>query len=851
MKKGFALAVMVIVSMTFASEANAQMRRLREANKLYNKMAYYFAAEAYEDVLARGVDSTQIAPNIADCYDKIENNEKAVAWYEHIERRSVLNSRQLLRYAMVLRQVRNYELSLQKFTEYEVRYGANDITRTKIAEHYLLEKYSVDEGRFEIRNQSGVNTSSSDIGVSFYEDGRVFVSNATRSNYLENRTYNRMGNMFYGLYLASVDEDGNIGKPNRLKGNTKYHDGPAIYCSVNKVIYFTRSNYIGGKKRFDASNTMRLKLFRAEISPKGKVINEKELAINSDLFSTGHPAISADGKTLFFASDRPGGYGGTDIWKVSVDAEGNTGNPINLGYTVNTSQNEMFPYVESENNMLYFSSDGHTGLGGLDIFYGYMNAAQTSISGLTNMGMPVNSEFDDFGFLIDANLEKGYFVSNRGGGVGDDDIYSFKMLKKFAPMLSVEGLITDCNDQEKIFPGSAVYLKDAQGRDISRTLDNEDGYYRFLLDPGVKAEYQLEVYLKDFENGRTTFSTENLSAGTTVIERNICLSESDKIYSPSLDLALEVVVLDRQTKQPIEGARVMVVDEVLNRQIVSELTPNNGEILSPLRNKRLLDDLIYRVRADKPGYRGKIVDYAGIYESTGVIRVVVELDKGDLPSDGQEIIACDGKKYVLKPIYFDLDKFNIRPDAAQELDKIVQLLNDCPEMRMEIGSHTDCRHSYAYNEVLSRRRAQATLAYIKPRISNPGRLTAKGYGERQLAVNCPCEPTNDSDCSEEQHQLNRRTEFKVLSVSTRHVENVSNTSSDRAQVGSVQEVTPTNQTEQSLQTSVSPDPNEYIVQENETLYSIAVRSGISVDKLKALNGLKSNIIRPGQRLKLG
>jgi tetratricopeptide (TPR) repeat protein len=140
MKKGIALAIMVILSMGFASEASAQMRRLREANKLYNKMAYYFAAEAYEDVLARGIDSTQIAPNIADCYDKIENNEKAVAWYEHIERRSVLNSRQLLRYAMVLRQVRNYDLSLQKFREYEDRYGSTDLTRTKIAEHYLLER---------------------------------------------------------------------------------------------------------------------------------------------------------------------------------------------------------------------------------------------------------------------------------------------------------------------------------------------------------------------------------------------------------------------------------------------------------------------------------------------------------------------------------------------------------------------------------------------------------------------------------------------------------------------------------------------------------------------------------------
>jgi len=553
MKKGIALAVVVILSMAFSSEAHAQMRRLREANKLYNKMAYYFAAEAYEDVLSRGVDSLQIAPNIADCYDKIENNEKAVAWYELIERRAVLNSRQLLRYAMVLRQVRNYDLSLQKFMEYEARYGSNELTRKKIAEHYLLERYAVDEGRFEVRNQSRVNTNASDIGIAFFEQGRVFISNATRTNYLANRTYNRMGNKFYGLYTADVDDEGTISAPKRMKGNSKYHDGPAIYCPVNKVVYFTRSNFVGGKKKFDPSNTMRLKLFRGEINRRGKIVNEIELEINSDLFSTGHPAISLDGKTLFFASDRPGGFGGTDIWKVSIDAEGKTGNPINMGYTVNTSQNEMFPYIESTNNMLFFSSDGHTGLGGLDIFYGYMNDAQNSISGLTNMGMPINSEFDDFGFLIDGQLEKGYFVSNREGGYGDDDIYSFKVLKNFVPMLSVEGLITDCTDEFKMLPGATVFLRDARGRDISRTVVGEDGYYRFLLDPTVAADYNLEASLQDYENGKAQFSTANLPEGTRVIERNICLNPSNTGFGPSPELALKVIVLDKSTRETIEG----------------------------------------------------------------------------------------------------------------------------------------------------------------------------------------------------------------------------------------------------------------------------------------------------------
>lgn len=831
------LAVMVI---GFSNLSSAQMRRLSEANKLYNKMAYYFAAEAYEDVLARGVDSTQIAPNIADCYDKIENNEKAVAWYEHIERKSVLNSRQLLRYAMVLRQVRNYDLSLQKFMEYETRYGATELTRRKIAEHYLVERYAQDNGRYEVTNQSNANTNSSDIGVAWFKEGQVFVSNATRSNYLANRTYDRMGNKFYGLYIADMDEDGTLNKPSRIKGNSKFHDGPAVYDPVNSVIYFTRSNYVGGKKKFDPSSTMRLKIFRAEFSKKGKIVNIKELKINSDLFSNGHPYISTDGKTLYFASDRPGGFGGSDIWKVSIDENGNTGNPINMGVTVNTSQNEMFPFIEEENNMLFFSSDGHTGLGGLDVFYGYLNSDRTSVSGVSNMGVPINSEYDDFGFIIDKGLEKGYFVSNRSGGMGDDDIYSFKMLKNLDPVLTIQGLVADCSAPNTFLPGSQVVLKDANGRDITRTIVDADGGYRFLLDPSRKTKYFVEGTTTNYELGLESFSTENLADDIRVINKDLCLTPIGTSTYVAGELALKVIVIDKKTKQPIEGARIIIADEVTKQQVAREVSSVNGDYLTPIRNKRVLDDLIFRIRADKSGYSGKVVDYAGVYEKSEIIELIIELDRGDLPEAGQEIIDCFNNRIVLNPIYFDLDKHHIRPDAAVELDKIVALLNRCPNMHMEIGSHTDCRASYAYNDALSRRRAQATLAYIKPRITNPSRLKAKGYGEKELAEPCPCEPNNDSPCSEDQHQLNRRTEFRVLSVG--HTPGVSPPKPIA--------VAPQNQSNAANNNTSSYDGDTYTIKEGETLYRAFVNTGVPVDEIKRLNGLTSNIVHVGQVLRI-
>jgi outer membrane protein OmpA-like peptidoglycan-associated protein len=835
--KGFIITLMMVM---VAGVSNAQMRRLAQANKLYNKMAYYYAAEAYEDVLARGIDSTLIAGNIADCYDRIENNEKAVVWYEHIERRSVLNSRQLLRYAMVLKQVKKYDLSLQKFQEYEQRFGATELTRRRIAEYYLLERYAKDEGRFEVTNQTNVNTESSDIGVAWFKNGQVFVSNATRSNYLANRTYDRMGNKFYGIYLASVDDDGNLSKPDRAKGNTKFHDGPAVYDPVNDVIYFTRSNYVGGKKKFDPSSTMRLKIFRAQISDKGKITNIKELEINGDSYSTGHPCVSADGKTLFFASDRPGGFGGSDIWKVSIDQAGQTGVPVNMGPTVNTSENEMFPFIQEQSEMLFFSSDGHTGLGGLDVFYGYLNENKTAISGITNMGVPINSEYDDFGFIIEKDLEKGYFVSNRDGGYGDDDIYSFKMLKPFVPMLTVQGLVADCNDSESYLPGSRIVLKDATGRDIATTKVDADGAYSFLLDPTLQAEFFLTGSKNNYQSTSETFSTENLPEGVRIINRDLCMIQIGAVSPDAQELALRIIVLDKRTKEPIEGSRIIIADETTRLQVANELSSAQGEYYTPIRNKRILDDLIYRVRADKQGYSGKVVDYAGIYERAEVIEIVIELDRGDLPTPGQEIIDCLGNRIVLNPIYFDLDKSFIRPDAAVELDKIVALLNRCPNMKMEIGSHTDCRASYAYNDALSRRRAQATIAYIKPRITNPSRLTARGYGEKQLAEPCPCEPTNDSDCSEEQHQLNRRTEFRVLAVGP-----VPGTASSP----SVSAPAPVNNAVANNSASSNSD-DTYTIKEGETLYRVFVNTGVPVDEIKRLNGLKSNTVHVGQVLRI-
>jgi outer membrane protein OmpA-like peptidoglycan-associated protein len=823
----------------------SQSNRLKEANKLYNKMAYYHAAMAYEDALERGVDSTLIALSIADCYYKIESNAKAVAWYEHIERRSVLNKNQLLTYALVLRQVKKYDLSLEKLKEYEATYGAIPLTRKKISEHYLLDFFASDAGRFETVNQSSVNTNASDFGVAWFTSGQVLISRAVKNSKLKTRSLDHAGDKFYSMYVSKVDDDGNLFSAKRIKGNTTFHDGPGIYDPNTNYVYFTRSNYIKRKRGYDQNKVIRLKILRGELDSKNKLSNVTVLEINSDEFATGHPAITADGKTLFFSSDRPGGFGGTDIWKVSILGDGSTGEPVNLGPTVNTSRNELFPYLDSESSMLFFSSDGHTGLGGLDVFYGYLNADQTKITSLTNMAAPINTEFDDFGFIIDKSLERGYFVSNRDTGMGDDDIYSFKMLKRFEPLLSVEGEVTNCQDNKKL-PSSRVILKDESGKHITSAVIDTNGFYRFMLNATVEQKYSVEAEMDGFGRAEESFVVELSDAETRVIRKDLCLGQKQtgiEIASDHNELAIRVLVLDKQTKQPIPNAMVSVFDLQKGFFLGREQTSDEGIFYSPITDKRILDDIVYVVRADKSGYNGKKRDVASVYISNTLIEVVLELDKGSLISGGggQEFQVCNGEVISLSNIYFDLDKHFIREDAKPELEKIIQLLTECPQMRMEVGSHTDCRASYAYNDALSRRRALATANHIKKRIKNPQRVTAKGYGEKSLAEPCPCEPTNQSDCSEEQHQLNRRTEFRVLSVGVSAQTNVPQKEQPVAAKPSKLSVNESS--------SIAHEGDTYIIKEGETLYRVFVNTGVSVNELKRLNNLNSNTVYVGQVLR--
>lgn len=442
---------------------------------------------------------------------------------------------------------------------------------------------------------------------------------------------------FSDLFVARPGADGTTWPATPLKGtvNGPFHESSAVVTRDGRTLYFTRSNYYGDHKlRKDEDNVSNVKLFRAESDGLGNWANIREFAFNSDSYSLGSPALSADNKTLYFVSDMPGGLGGKDIW-YSTDLGSGWSKPRNMGPTINTRGDEMFPTVVGD--ALYFSSTGHNNMGGLDIFTTHRE--NDSWSEPENVGFPVNSTRDDFGFWLDSTGTSGFLSSDRSGA---DRIYRVSVNR---PVFALEGTASDALTG-KALPGASITLRNSRlGHDTVLTTDATGRYH-------------------------------------------------------------------------------------------ATLAPNTA----------------YEVLAAHPGMLVKSTPAStiGLGASTTL--------KADFPLD-----PIDPRKPMIIPnIYYDYDKWDIRPDAAAELGKIAKIFLDNPGLTFELGSHTDSRGADIYNLVLSDARARSAVDYLIRLGVPPERLVAKGYGETMPLNDC----TNGVRCTEEEHQANRRTEIRVIGAAS-------------------------------------------------------------------------------------
>jgi len=594
-----------------------------------------------------------------------------------------------------------------------------------------------DEGRFAMTNLN-INSPEEDFGATYINDKIAFTTSNTSDGGLIKRTWSVNGFPFLDVYQASVDKEGQLSEPKKFtkKVDKHLHDGPVTFSEDGQYMIFTRNNYDSKSEE----GIRKLELYSAEMK-EGKWVNEKPLPFNNKEYSVGQPALSPDGKVLYFVSDMRGGFGATDLYKSTRQADGTWSLPVNMGKDINTEGEEMFPFYHSK-GILFFSSTGHGSSGGLDIFL--TEITSNGIGKVSNAGAPANSQYDDFSFVLNKEMTSGYLASNRPGGKGSDDMYYFKLLKPFIFGKTVKGFSKDKNG--KVLPFSKVTFMDESKKSISTVTTGEDGAFQFTAEPDKK--YVLNGSKEKYFDGESPVNTATNSETVNV----------DVILEKDPGVSLLGLVKEKGSNNLLEGVTVKMLDNITGKELGTLTTGKPGDYRAPLYDKKLNERMSYNISFEKPGYLSKTVTFNAPVDKEGVITIPeTYLDKIEVGVDLAKLVD-------LKPIYFDLAKWNIRKDASLELDKIVKVMNENPGMIVELGSHTDCRGTAKANEMLSDKRAKSSAEYIKSKITNPDRISGKGYGESKLINGCACEGTVKSKCSETEHQQNRRTEFIIVKL---------------------------------------------------------------------------------------
>lgn len=693
-------------------------RLLTQANELYERYEFQEAIRKYQQVLQLERNCGEAWVYLARCYHHLREPAQVIKSYQKGDRdRSALAPQDKLFYAQALESTGEYQRAIEWYQRYQegnpqshiaqkIKYLQKIDTDLSAQENYFVEKLTI-------------NSSASDFAPAFFQDGIVFVS--ARPVKKQDKLYGWHQQSFLNLYYAPAKADSEWDTPVAFSTdiNTDLHEGPSVFYNNGQSVVFTRNPRPNRQK----GKVLRLQLFFAERAESSLFDwkNIEPFEYNHWSYSVGHPAITSDGQHLYFVSDMPGGYGGTDLY-VCQRRSGAWSKPQNLGKKVNTPGDEMFPFVRD--SLLYFASDGHAGLGGLDVF----RVARAGTTVPENLGAPINSMADDFGFISDTTASSGYFSSNREAEQsGDDNIYYFSTQTSTSQMVSF--VVLDSLDRQPI-PEATLILQDAQGDTLRTVRTNEEGVCKLALQK--EQQYRLIVDQPDY----------------TTLKRLVKVTVPNQQPLPLLlekALMAKGVIRDTDSGQPLDGVNLTLEDQQGRQQ--KQQTDTTGSYAFPLEPERT-----YQLKVEKEDYFNQTVTFDTQEKTEGVLDVAPKVEKIVVG----KAIRID-KLYELENIYYGLDKWEIQPEAAQELDKLVQLLRDNPTVHIELSAHTDARGSSSYNLRLSELRAMAAFSYITARGVNPQRVVAKGYGEQKLINHC----RDGVSCPEQEHYQNRRTEFAV------------------------------------------------------------------------------------------
>ena len=658
-----ALLVVLFVAVGVTG-CNSAMQAYKKGVRYYDAGEYNLALTQFEKAAKGQIDPARLNYYTAESYRLSNRFGEAVPFYQKAIEANTVEPDARFNYAYALKSQGNYAGALEQLQQYVANAPKTtakpvlDKAKREIETLRAIDIIAKNKSLINLRNMGNLNSAGAEFAPVVRGEELIFTASRKEQVYKNN------GQPMLGLYRTKLtqnpDETGtaNPAAPELFSTNVSQSDvneGTPAFSKDGKTMILARGN--NGKRK----GGLDVDLYISRLGEGNAWSQPARLPISDSLAWDGSPAFSADGKTLYFASNRASGIGGIDLYRTSIDASGRFSRPVNMGRDINTPGDEMFPYV-APNAKLYFASDGHPGLGKLDVFVATRSGGVTRVE---NMGQPVNSPADDFG-LIYTEPTKGFLASNRTGGKGDDDIYFFQ-----------EGPAPDTTTIAQNPPGSPKTV-------------------RYFL------------------------------AGT------VSVNESPVV--------------------PLDSAKVRILDDATGQPIAEVVTGEGGTFGTyPLQEGK-----DYTILAERRGYltrrepftmQGKSIPQVFLTKSQTdtTFYVPILLDKSLL-----------NKTFVLENIYYDLNKYNIRADAAPELDKIVVILKDNPTLKLELSSHTDVRDTDSYNLRLSQNRAKSAVDYIVSQGVTADRLVAKGYGETQLVVK--------NAKTEEEHQRNRRTEIKILEL---------------------------------------------------------------------------------------
>ena len=584
---------------------------------------------------------------------------------------------------------------------------------------------------YEIKSSS-INSAYAEFGTIYLKNNSVLFASSKKNVHDKSFTKNRRKKnkqLHLELYKGQLSDAQDITESERFKNEvkSKVFEADITFTPDYKTVFFTWNNFYDTKK-LDSAKWMTLRIVRASMDENLNISNISNLPFNSSEYSVRNPCVSADGKQLFFSSDMPNGYGDTDIYVVDLHPDGSYGKPKNLGPDINTKNDELFPFID-KNNTLYFSSYGHRGKGGLDIYKSrYKNG---HFEKPTNLPEPINSEYDEFAFVIDNNTNTGFFTSSRITGIGDVDIYSFKMNNKLCEQVLTANIIDE---------NSGITLENVN---ISLYSNSQlvqtkiiDGTISFDLQ--CNQQYRIILQKENYQKKEIAFKTNTASSPSD--------NKTIRLTALKCDQRISVTIVNQVNKTPISGAKIVIYkdDEILEELQVSE----NGTF-----SYKIYCDSPYKIVASHNNYLSGSLAF-----SRSVSSQVKPAFKMFLKPLDEFITVQNQKMLKLLPLYFELDKTSINAQSAIELDKVVRILNKYPSMKIEIKTHTDSRGNDNYNFNLSGSRAKSTKDYIVLKGIEPSRILSRGYGESELINKC----SNGVRCTENEHQQNRRTEFIVL-----------------------------------------------------------------------------------------